>query len=652
MNGPYVQYPARSTHSAQLFTQPFVQPFVQPAAQYPGLCAQVPPPPPLPYHIPNPFPPSSHPDPLFDPLDPRRQWLELAAGGAGIRRASGAAPVQSARQVPGTPGADQPRLPPVAAGRSPPPAIPGLDRYPSQLWLPDAARSLAAPVSPMQLQRLQTSMLGGASGWSFVFRDDGRLSEEPGDQGEMSDHAEQIGTSELPAPPSPASQFGSAAHPAHTVRQGLNGAAPAAPASAFGAGAGGLGASGWLAAPGAADFSTLGVYARTGAVPSPYALYPKVPHTSTLYREEGVSRPGERQIPEAQLRAYSALLSQNPAALPPLLPAGKLLCPICKREFSYRGSFEKHVLVHVRTRRALPTAAPGPAAPSSSTHHPPPSESADPAGGTASTDAPPAPTPAPADAPAPKAAEVSASHSAAADAPLAGPEPEAGSHPLADSEIFRCAVCGNVYTRFSNYRAHLEKYKPRGGIDATTAAGKTAAQALLMRHLQNSQRKRTRVCETCGHSFQTARELYDHITSVHTEHRCEKCDLPFPNAAALAAHIRLHSQEDGVSCPECGLEFPSIDEMAAHRASHVAGRKGLHSCTICGKIFLREGAYIRHMWRHDPSTYKMFKCRMCGSPFVLEDNRMRHELTCGASKRRQSRARNQWGKRSSTRRFK
>ena len=95
-------------------------------------------------------------------------------------------------------------------------------------------------------------------------------------------------------------------------------------------------------------------------------------------------------------------------------------------------------------------------------------------------------------------------------------------------------------------------------------------------------------CEDCGKICQRARDLQDHVNSVHLGLKDFHCGVPgcqesFPIESSLKRHIRrVHQNLKPFECPDCHIPFSTQNQMRVHKEGVHDGIR--HFCAFEGCI--------------------------------------------------------------------
>ncbi|KAG7303632.1 hypothetical protein JYU34_012163 [Plutella xylostella] len=195
----------------------------------------------------------------------------------------------------------------------------------------------------------------------------------------------------------------------------------------------------------------------------------------------------------------------------------------------------------------------------------------------------------------------------------------------------------------------------------------------LARHIANVhkigpviERKKDKICETCGKGFSSSTLLTNHIR-IHTGERpwrCEECPAAFAQNGTFYMHMKQvhgktidrHGREkltEKVCCDACGAAFNTRAGLAQHHnllhadktdyqcetcEKYCRTAQGLQKharthappaplpCHTCGKTFKTRGAHTQHIQKkHGIAVVERpFKCRSCDAAYSVQTNLYTH----------------------------
>ncbi|KAE8577951.1 hypothetical protein XENTR_v10023211 [Xenopus tropicalis] len=112
-------------------------------------------------------------------------------------------------------------------------------------------------------------------------------------------------------------------------------------------------------------------------------------------------------------------------------------------------------------------------------------------------------------------------------------------------------------------------------------------------------------------------------------HSCTVCHRIFHSESTLGRHQRkIHKIDKPFGCSECGKRFKLCSKLATHQRYHT-GEKPF-SCSDCGKCFTHRSDLNRHRKTHNGD--KPFPCPDCGKRFAQRSDLKRHYRTHNGEK--------------------
>lgn len=141
---------------------------------------------------------------------------------------------------------------------------------------------------------------------------------------------------------------------------------------------------------------------------------------------------------------------------------------------------------------------------------------------------------------------------------------------------FQCQFCHQLFTHKFNINDHIRTHGA-----------------------QSEQSIRCSI-DGCSSTFQTERNLKDHIRRMHTEnrkHECQQCGKVLASAKTLKSHIKnRHTNNPTIyrcTFPDCNMRYKNQCDLKRHERVHTGNLIG--PCRFCGKKFNSEGNFKRHV---------------------------------------------------------
>ncbi|OXA45201.1 Zinc finger protein 62 [Folsomia candida] len=194
---------------------------------------------------------------------------------------------------------------------------------------------------------------------------------------------------------------------------------------------------------------------------------------------------------------------------------------------------------------------------------------------------------------------------------------------------FCCGVCGKMFNSVRKVKGHIDEVHTRGR--------RRGANSHIGFHIRKkSPSSKSHQCNVtpCTKSFNTPKNLRDHINRVHNSWKRFSCD--FQNCAVtcksktgIKAHKLTHTREKNFKCgqPNCDKAYTTQGALTHHHAAvHVAAR--LFKCPTCSKGFFTKPGLRQHVRDVHETVEAKFECSLCPAKFkeknVLYTNIISH----------------------------
>lgn len=164
-----------------------------------------------------------------------------------------------------------------------------------------------------------------------------------------------------------------------------------------------------------------------------------------------------------------------------------------------------------------------------------------------------------------------------------------------------CDICGKTISSRKNLRVHK-----------------------TVKHFKNG----SFACQICGRKFALNRDLKRHMP-LHTNERkyeCPHCGLQCKQPGHLTKHIRTHTEVMNWRCDCCFKNFKVQADLKKHCfTEHADISKENLTCSVCKeKLKLPNSVYL-HSLRH--SGVREFQCHICKASFKLKQHMQVHMKT-------------------------
>ncbi|CAL8127435.1 unnamed protein product [Orchesella dallaii] len=129
-------------------------------------------------------------------------------------------------------------------------------------------------------------------------------------------------------------------------------------------------------------------------------------------------------------------------------------------------------------------------------------------------------------------------------------------------------------------------------------------------------------CDICGKSFQTCRNLKNHVGAHNQERKyiCEICGVSYRHKIGLETHVAIHNGESKFQCQICKKIFTQKSGLQRHSRIHTG--KYMFQCDLCGKQFIHHSSFSSHKLIHE--GVKSFACTHCDLTFKTKWHLERH----------------------------
>lgn len=167
-----------------------------------------------------------------------------------------------------------------------------------------------------------------------------------------------------------------------------------------------------------------------------------------------------------------------------------------------------------------------------------------------------------------------------------------------DVRPYTCHVCGKSFSQQQSLNRHINIHSGHG-YQCNVCGCVMSDKANLNVHMRNHLGEKKYICEVCGKAFAQWSSHYYHMFTHSDSKRfhCIICEKKFQSPAGLREHKRIHviSEERHV-CETCGNSFSSRKNLLSHIKIHSTDR--CHKCEYCPAAFVRRKYLVQHYKTH------------------------------------------------------
>ncbi|XP_063545014.1 zinc finger protein 354B-like isoform X2 [Cydia strobilella] len=205
------------------------------------------------------------------------------------------------------------------------------------------------------------------------------------------------------------------------------------------------------------------------------------------------------------------------------------------------------------------------------------------------------------------------------------------------AQCVACDVCGETFVGEFGVRAHKKRShaKPQQ-FKCTTCSVNFRSLTALNRHTDTAgEHTDLRPCEQCGENCASEEALQEHVEETHSteSHRCEECDMTFPDTTAFEVHNRRKHLNERPTIGRTNYGRKKYErQRAAMRAARESGvapalraPSRLFVCEQCGRVLINSTMLRQHQEQHQ--EVRTFACNFCPKSFAVKATLEKHIRT-------------------------
>lgn len=191
-----------------------------------------------------------------------------------------------------------------------------------------------------------------------------------------------------------------------------------------------------------------------------------------------------------------------------------------------------------------------------------------------------------------------------------------------------CKECQIGFVTLTSFKTHRNTYHDNLQLICDSCGAKLSSLSALKEHKlthdPNYGKERSHVCDICGKSYLSSRNLRSHM-KIHSKvcpYKCSICGKSVSSKNILETHLKMHTGVKDFNCEICDKNFASKEYLKVHQRIHNGDKP--FECTMCGKRFTQKTSLTVHIRYH--TGQKPYKCE-CGKEFTTKSHLMTHYKT-------------------------
>lgn len=188
-----------------------------------------------------------------------------------------------------------------------------------------------------------------------------------------------------------------------------------------------------------------------------------------------------------------------------------------------------------------------------------------------------------------------------------------------------CEYCGSSFNSSRNLRRHMIKHKATYQCDLCSKHFRCKDR--IRSHIETRHLKLCRfTCQFCSKNFAVLQNLKSHLKSIHQPHQfsCTYCNKTFANSTNRNRHVQaIHTKPSNFVCNQCGADYTSKTSLEYHQlASHSEGLDIARKC-VCALEFFSLKTFKSHLELDHRLPDGRFNC-LCGKTYKARSKLTSH----------------------------
>ncbi|KAJ8928641.1 hypothetical protein NQ314_018734 [Rhamnusium bicolor] len=173
-----------------------------------------------------------------------------------------------------------------------------------------------------------------------------------------------------------------------------------------------------------------------------------------------------------------------------------------------------------------------------------------------------------------------------------------------------CKNCHIGFVSLTSFKIHRNTHHDNLQLVCDNCGAKLSTLSALKEHKlthdPNYGKERSHICDICGKSYLTSRNLRSHM-KIHSKIRpyiCSICGKSVSSKSILETHLKMHTGVKDFACQICDKNFASKEYLLVHQRTHNGDKP--FECTFLWKTFYsKDITYRSYKVPHRSKTVQM-----------------------------------------------